>query len=183
MILEEVAEIRRLRKRHNLTQSQLAKLAAVSQSLIAKAESGSIDPAYSKMKRIFEVLHGLEKESEPKASALMTAKIVSVTKGQSAAEAAKIMRKRGISQLPVIGRSVIIGLISEADIVGLVSQGKSAERAKAHEIMQQAPPTVPKNTPLSSLAELLSHSPLIVVVENGKPVGVITKSDIIKKAV
>ena len=46
-------EISKKRKILGLTQSELAKLAGVSQSLIAKLESGKIEPSYTKVKTIF----------------------------------------------------------------------------------------------------------------------------------
>ena len=40
-------EIKHLRKKFNLTQGELAKLAGVSQSLIAKIESNKINPTFT----------------------------------------------------------------------------------------------------------------------------------------
>ncbi|MDH5420035.1 MAG: helix-turn-helix domain-containing protein, partial [Candidatus Bathyarchaeota archaeon] len=59
--LEEVAKKRRIL---GLTQKQLAKLAGVSQSLIAKLESRKIDPSYTKVKAIFDVIERLEIKTE-----------------------------------------------------------------------------------------------------------------------
>ena len=50
-MLADLSEIRILRKQHNLTQSQLARLAGVSQSLIAKLEAGLIDPGYANFRK------------------------------------------------------------------------------------------------------------------------------------
>lgn len=54
--MDESKWIKEQRKRLDLTQNQLAKMAGVSQSLVAKIEAGSIDAAYSKVKRIIETL-------------------------------------------------------------------------------------------------------------------------------
>ena len=54
--IQDIEKIQEIRKKLNLTQTELSKLAGVSQSLIAKLESGHIDPAYSKVKAIFEAL-------------------------------------------------------------------------------------------------------------------------------
>ena len=75
-MLAEIAEIKVLRKRHNLTQSQLAKLAGVSQSLIAKLESGMIDPSYTNFRKIYDVLTGLKEEREAKAEEVMSKRII-----------------------------------------------------------------------------------------------------------
>ena len=62
----------RRRKVLDLTQAKLAKLAGVSQSLIAKVESGKIDPSYSKVMKILETLDRIEKEEQVKAKDIMT---------------------------------------------------------------------------------------------------------------
>jgi len=55
--LEEIAKKRRML---GLKQAEIAKLAGVSQSLIAKLESGKIDSSYTKVKTIFDTLERLE---------------------------------------------------------------------------------------------------------------------------
>ena len=67
--LEEVAQ---KRKMLNLTQKQLAKLAGVSQSLIAKLESKKIDPSYTKVKAIFDALERLETKTEVHAAKVLS---------------------------------------------------------------------------------------------------------------
>ncbi|MBI2647565.1 helix-turn-helix domain-containing protein, partial [Candidatus Woesearchaeota archaeon] len=62
----ELVEVKKIRKKLELTQTQLANRAGVSQSLIAKVESGRIDPTYSKTKKIFSALSELEKKEEIK---------------------------------------------------------------------------------------------------------------------
>src|SRR6266478_2623122 len=59
-MLPQLDEIPKKRKALGLTQSKLAQLAGVSQSIIAKIESGTVDPSYSIAKRLVEAL---EKES------------------------------------------------------------------------------------------------------------------------
>ena len=68
----ELNEIKKIRKNLGLTQTELAKMANVSQSIIAKIESGKIDPTFTKTKKIFETLDDLENKEEIKADELMT---------------------------------------------------------------------------------------------------------------
>ncbi|MBS3101752.1 helix-turn-helix domain-containing protein [Candidatus Woesearchaeota archaeon] len=77
----ELEEIRKIRKKLGMTQTELANRAGVSQSLIAKIESGRIDPTYTKTKKIFAALSELEKKEEVKAEQLMASRIISVASG------------------------------------------------------------------------------------------------------
>ncbi|MBI2580977.1 CBS domain-containing protein [Candidatus Woesearchaeota archaeon] len=177
----ELQEIRQLRKKHNLTQTQLAKLAGVSQSLIAKIESGRIDPTFSHVRRILEVLHGMEREKEPKAEQLITHKIIVVGKNEPLSKAIKEMKSYGISQLPVTEAGMVIGLVSETAIIEKIAEGKNPTSRQVKDVMEEAPPVVAKTTPLPAVTELLRHAPLVIVAENGKPKGVITKADVLKR--
>ena len=53
-------DIAKRRRQLCLKQTELAKAAGVSQSLIAKLEAGTIDSSYTKVKAIFDVLEHLE---------------------------------------------------------------------------------------------------------------------------
>ncbi len=55
-------EIRRLRLKAGLTQKELAERAGVSQSLIARIESGTVDPRLSTLKKILRALEEATKE-------------------------------------------------------------------------------------------------------------------------
>lgn len=180
-MIAEITEIKIMRKRHGLTQTQLAKLSGVSQSLIAKLEAGIIDPSYSNVKKITEVLAGLRDKTEPKAENAMSDKIISVTSHSLLSEAVKKMKHYGISQLPVIERGAVAGLIAETDVIESIRTGKDVKKLKVKEAMQEAPPTVPLKTPLKAVTELLRISPIVVVTDKGKPKGAITKADILNK--
>lgn len=176
----ELEEIKKLRKKHSLTQVDLARLANVSQSLIAKIESGNLDPSYSKVRKILQVLNNLTDRHEAKADDFMQRRIVSCARSELVTEAAKKMRKYEISQLPVIERDHVIGLVAEADILEHISDG-AFTKIKVEEIMEAAPPVIAKKTPMKVVLELLRFSPLLLVSESGEYVGIITKSDVLKK--
>ena len=179
----ELQEIKRLRKKHSLTQAGLAKLAGVSQSLVAKIESGMIDPTFSHAKRILDTLHGIDAEKEPKAGQIMTSQIIAVSSSERVSDVIRRMKAASISQLPVMEDRQLVGLVSESNIIEKVAEGKSLVSLKVSDVMEEAPPIVVKSTPVAAVTELLRHFPLVVVAENGKPRGIITKSDILKKIV
>ena len=174
----ELEEIKKIRKKLGITQTDLANRAGVSQSLIAKIESGRIDPTYTKTKKIFAALSELEKKDEIKAEQLMTKKIVSVNPADSMKDAIDKMKKFEISQLPVIDNHKLIGLISETILLEALNKLKNTQ---VKDIMQEAPPIVSKTTPIQVVSNLLGHFPIVVVAEEGKLIGLITKSDLLGK--
>ena len=174
----ELEEIKKIRKKLGLTQTELANRASVSQSLIAKIESGRIDPTYTKTKKIFAALSDLEKKEEIKAEQLMTSKLVSIGPNAPIKEAISKMKKFKISQLPVIEDNRSIGLVSESTILDSLLKSKGA---KVKEIMQESPPIVSKTTSIQVVSNLLKHYPMVLVSEEGKLVGLITKSDLLGK--
>ena len=177
----ELLEIRRLRKKHNLTQVQLAKLAGVSQSLIAKIEAGTVDPTFSHVKRIVDALHGMERERGQNAGQLITNTIITIARNDAIADVIKKMRAGSISQLPVMDREQVVGMVSESTIIDAIADGRNPTRLQVKDIMEEAPPIVAAVTPMAAVTELLRHVPLIIVAQNGRPKGVITKADILRK--
>ena len=175
----EIEDIKRVRKKLGMTQFDLAKQANVSQSLVAKIESKRIDPTYTKAKRIFRVLEDFERKDQVSASHVMSTKVISIGPEESIKDAIMLMKKHQISQMPVMESSHIVGLLSESIILDALMEGK-AKLVK--EIMVDAPPLVPKNANTQMISSLLRHCPLVLVSEQGKIVGVITKSDLLGKA-
>ena len=174
----EIDKIKQIRKRLGLTQGQLAGRAQVSQSLIAKIESGRLDPTYSNAKKIFNALKELSKKQEAKASEIMSNKIISVSPQDDIKEAINKMKKFNISQMPVIEQDKSIGLVSESAILSAMLE-KKAKTIKC--MMEEAPPIISKDTSLSVISDLLKFYPLILVSDSGKLKGVITKSDLLAK--
>ncbi|OIO64077.1 transcriptional regulator [Candidatus Woesearchaeota archaeon CG_4_10_14_0_2_um_filter_57_5] len=175
----ELNDIKPLRKKLGFTQQQLARQANVSQSLIAKIESGSIDPAYSKAKRILESLELLSQKENSRAQDIMTSKLMSVTQDQLVLDVAQKMKKNNISQIPVLEGSQVIGLISEATILEAVASGKDVSKLTADDVMEASPPSVAKDASMHAVRDLLKHFPLLIVMDKGKAKGVITKADIL----
>ena len=174
--------LKRRRQKAGLTQTQLAKEARVSQSLIAKIESGIIDPAYSKVELIKDALERIEKRDELKAKDVMCKKVTIAKPSDKVITVIKLMNSKAISQMPVVDGKNIIGLVSEKAI--LKRLGKEDVRLlKVQDVMENMPPIVGEETPLSVLNTLLQDSPLIVVGKMGKMKGVVAKNDVIKSMI
>jgi len=174
----ELSEIKKIRKSLGLTQTELAKKANVSQSLIAKIESEKIDPTFTKTKKIFETLDYLQNKEEIKANELMNAKIISIGPSENIKESVNKMKKYGISQMPVLDGQNVVGLVSESTLLDALMSKKSS---KIEEIMEESPPTVSKTASIKVVSSLLRHYPVVLVSDSGKLAGLITKADLLAR--
>ena len=174
----ELGDVKTIRKRLGLTQTDLAKKADVSQSLIAKLERGLIEPTFSNAKKIFEALEEMTKQKELKAGQIMVKKVVSAKPGEELKKTISKMRKKNISQMPVMKGQNVVGFISEAILLDAMIENKGE---KVREVMKDAPPIITENAGISIVSSLLRFFPMVIVAEKGKAKGVITKSDVLKR--
>jgi predicted transcriptional regulator len=182
-MLPSLEEIIRKRKVLNLTQKQVSQLAGVSQSLIAKLESGKIDPSYTKVKAILDVLNRLETKVEVNASGILHNRVVGVQKNEKISKAVQLMKDLGYSQLPVFDGERPTGSISEKTILFQVLAGNElseVSKLSVEEIMDEAFPQVGEDTPLPLVSSLLRTYPAVLVSRKGSVVGIITKADLLK---
>ena len=183
-MLPEISEIRNCRKRLGLTQEQLSEISSVSQSLIAKMESGKITPGYDKARRIFSALERVEKKESLRAGDIMSRKIRSVRPDDSARKAVTVMEKNGFSQVPVLDRNSCAGTVTEGGTLAALDElgAKEFNSARAAAIMEGPLPVVGEQTIFPVLAGILQHERALLVSRKGKLVGIITKSDLLKSA-
>jgi predicted transcriptional regulator len=182
-MLPSLEEIGRRRKLLDLSQKELAKISDVSQSMIAKIESGRISPSYLKTKAIFDTLESLERRNEMKAKDVSHSKVVGVQVHDAVAKGIRVMREAGFSQLPVFNGSQVVGSLTEKIILDrLFSAPKPDEvsRQTVEKIMEEAFPTVSEETPLSMVSALLQYAPAVLVSRRGHVQGIITKADLLK---
>ena len=178
--LDEVAKKRRMM---GLTQQKLARMANVSQSLIAKLESQKIDPAYTKVKAIFDALERLQTETEVRAEEVLHNEVIGVQKSAPVSDAVQMMAEYGYSQLPVFDGEHSVGSISEKTIIGKVSAGKDlsqVSKLSVGEVMEDAFPQVAEDAPLPLISSLLQVYPAVLILAKGKVVGIVTKADLLK---
>jgi predicted transcriptional regulator len=175
----EISEIKVVRKKLGLTQSELARLSAVSQSLIAKIEAGSLDPTYSNAKKIFAALESFNKGKEIKAEQIMNPKLISLLPEDSILDAISRMKKYEISQMPVLDKTgKAVGMISESVLLDAMLKNKSG---KIGNVMEDSPPILSKDSSVRAVSDILKHYPMVLIGEKGKLKGIITKSDLLRK--
>jgi cystathionine beta-synthase len=91
----------------------------------------------------------------------------------------QIMKKHGISQLPVLDGERLVGIISESDLVNaLLNDPENLDRPIAG-LVDQNYVVVPPETPVGRLASIFSEGKVALVQEGGTIRGLVTKIDLI----
>lgn len=176
-----VRDIRRQRILLDLSQAELARAAGTSQSLIAKLERGRINPSYEAVRRIVEALDRLGSREEEKAQQLMQRNPLWAAPDEVLGDALRRMKDRGFSQLPVLDRGVPVGSLSESSLLERIDGGAdlpALKRQPVSMVMGEGFPTVDPATPRRVLVELLRRSEAVLVLHEGRLLGVVTKSDL-----
>ncbi|MGQ9514627.1 MAG: CBS domain-containing protein [Thermoproteota archaeon] len=181
-LIPKGGELRKLRTRRGLTQSELARLAGVSQGWVARVEAGSVDPRVSTLEKILRVLNSVPVTIV--AADIMSSPVISVDYEEKVRTAVEIMRRRDISQLPVMLRGRPVGGIEEDKILKkLVTNLSSPEKvyeARVGDLISSVYPLVYAETSLAEVADLLSRGHAAVLVMEGVALkGIITKIDVI----
>ncbi len=177
----ELERIGKMRKQLGLTQKELAKLSGVSQSLIAKIESGKIDPAYSKVVQIVSALENIQKKGKKTLEEVMTSQILSLSPDDNVQKAIVLMREKDVSQLPVLESESSVGSISESIIIDLVSKkGSDPRKISIRDVMSESFPVLPAGSLVDVGTELLRHYPALLLKKNGRIIGIVTKADLFK---
>ncbi len=179
----EITSIQVKRKKFGLTQKELADAVKVSQSLITKLESGKLEPSYSIACRIFRFLDEYYNIKEKICKDVMTRHVIFVECNKEVGAAIKLMKSKGISQIPVKDGNEFVGVISESILYSLLESGKGRDNLfsmKCCDVMESAFPILDELTPVSSVLPLLKfYNALLLRNEsNKKVVGILTKSNL-----
>jgi len=147
--------------------------------MIAKIEAGRLDPTYSKVNKIEQAIDRLSHMEKVKIQDIMVKKIISVDINDKILDIIKLMDVHSISQVPVIDQKErVIGLISESSI--LKKEDKIGKDTLVKQVMDEAPPIVSQETDIDVIKKLLPYYNLVLIKKQGKLVGLITRSDLIK---
>ncbi len=91
------------------------------------------------------------------------------------------------SGLPVVDEnSIVIGVVTEFDLIKAKQEGKDLKTVKAQEIMSRPPITVRESTPIEEIIATMMEHRIIrvpVVKEDGRLVGIIARSDLLSRMV
>lgn len=180
LTLPTAADLKAQRTRLGLTQAAVARAAGVSQPLVARIERGSVDPRWSTLKAIVDALNRAERQEVALAD-VMTKEIVTVRPGDTLQEAIRTMREGGYSQLPVVQKGLPVGSLSERDVVHALAGATREDLARTpvRDVMGPPFPTVAPSDPVEVATRLLEDHPAVVVMERGRLVGLVAKSNLL----
>lgn len=166
--------IKKMREDAGLTQEQLAKAVGITQAHVAKIENERVNPTLSTINKIMSFL---ETNRKIKCKDLVTRDVVFLSPEDTVNYAAKLMREKDISQIPIMEGNTCIGSISEKTIVRNLSRISSSTKLK--ELMDDPFPIISCNDSVSIVKALLEYHQAVLVSENGKIIGILTKSDLL----
>ena len=179
-------EIKKERKRKGLTQSSLAKKAKVSQALIARIEKQQVDPRLSTLRKIAEALIGEAQPRGSRAIDIAIRDVIVINHDDSIEKAVKLMRRYGISQLPVLRNGTPIGAVEELELLKAFSREKDIKKFYQKRVVEAISSVYPMVDPETSVTDvidyLLKGHNAVLVTKEGHLEGIITKIDILMKS-
>jgi len=174
-------ELRALRRRLGLTQAEVARAAGVSQPLIARMESGAVDARASTLRAVIDALNRAERKSVHLRE-IMTAPVTSVKATDTVSAAIRVMREKGISQLPVLAKGVPVGSLSDRTVIHALSEATDADalaKTPVGNLMGAPFPMAEPETSVDQAYPLLEDQPAVLIVERGKLLGIVSKADLL----
>ena len=100
-------------------------------------------------------------------------------------DAIEILREYGVSQMPVVGAEPpvmageVAGSVSERELLSAVFEGRAQLADAVSQHMSPPLPLVGSGEPLSTAGSMLRDTDAVMVIDEGKPVGVITRHDLL----
>jgi cystathionine beta-synthase len=104
---------------------------------------------------------------------------------ETIAQAVAILREYAVSQMPVVRAeppvmaAEVAGAVSERDLLDALYAGRARLTDRVEDHMATPLPTIGSGEPVSDAVERLQSADAVLVQEDGKPVGVLTRQDLL----
>ena len=104
---------------------------------------------------------------------------------ETIAQAVAILREYAVSQMPVVRAeppvmaAEVAGAVSERDLLDALYAGRARLTDRVEDHMAATLPTVGSGEPVSEAVQRLLEADAVLVQEDGKPVGVLTRQDLL----
>ena len=107
--------------------------------------------------------------------------LLTATLGDSIRKVVTVMRQNAVSQMPVVGADgSLAGLIEEVDLLNhMLEKHEHSHDESIDALVQNAGAVFPPETSLDEAMPSLTAGYALIVVENSRPVGILTKIDVL----
>ena len=166
--------LKKMREQAGLTQEQLAKTVGITQAHVAKIENEKVNPTLSTINKIMSVL---EMNKKINCKNLLNRSLIFLKPDDTVNLAARLMREKDISQIPIIENDRCIGSLSDKTIIRNLSRITNSSKVK--EFMDDPFPVISCNDDVNVVKTLLEYHQAVLISEKGKIIGILTKSDLL----
>jgi cystathionine beta-synthase len=133
-----------------------------------KRENGFLDDDTSGAGTVGDILHLRGKR-----------KIVTTTSSAKVKDVIATLKQLGISQLPVVDKGKLKGIISEVDLLRHMVSGPKTAGSAIAPLLESDYATVTPDTKIELLQGVLADARAAIVTEDDAVVGIVTKIDLI----
>jgi cystathionine beta-synthase len=104
---------------------------------------------------------------------------------ETVAEAVQILREYGVSQMPVVRAeppvmaAEVVGAVSERGLLGALFNHSTRPAAAVETVMEPALPMLGASEPVAKAVAALVDNDALLVVQDGRPVGIVTRQDLL----
>ena len=108
--------------------------------------------------------------------------VLTVSAEEPVTSAVEMMKRYNISQLPVVAGPDVVGALQETALMNRIFEDPTSLQRRVREVMGDALPTISRDTNLTSVYKILAdgRSAVLVVDQDSKPCGIVTKIDLIE---
>jgi cystathionine beta-synthase len=105
--------------------------------------------------------------------------LVTARPGDGFQSIVQLMKKHGISQLPVMEGDTVVGIISEVDLLNALLEDPTSVDRPVADLVDQNYAIVPPDTPVTRLASIFATGKVALIQKEGRITALITKIDLI----
>jgi cystathionine beta-synthase len=107
--------------------------------------------------------------------------LLTVRSADSVGESVRIMKEKGISQLPVVDDGAVVGIVTESDLLGKLVEHRATLASSVAEVMFRNVSTVHVHDDAGRLTSLFAEGLVGLVVDDAdKLLGIVTKMDLVE---
>jgi CBS domain-containing protein len=108
--------------------------------------------------------------------------VVTIGPNDTVRKACEVMVRHDLSGITVFEKGKVVGMLTQGDLVNMIAAGETPSKTKVKEVMGKKLIMVGPDVDISEAAEAMVKAKVkrLPVTRNGKLIGVITQTDIVK---